>query len=227
MRLVLLMAVVLASPVAAAQSRTLPSGPAAPIQPTAAAPQTKTASKESVLRALKGEAAITPAGVASWGKDADLVLIDLVRDTKLEGAVRARAVDALGASGSPVARDQLVRVATVSAEEAELPLLRRALLALGWVADGRAPATIAPWLSHESSAVRVDAATALALTKTAEARDLLQRRLRDEKDAPTRARIERLVRELERTLPPPPRRRAPPPRVAPPPPMEGRDATRF
>ncbi len=187
----------------------------------------KDATKAGVVEALQGSSPMTPERVGSMGKDADLVLIDLVRDDKVEREVRGRAIDALAASGTVVARDQLVRMATSTGDELEVTLLRRALLGLGWMRDGRATDIISPWLTHPEAQVRTDAAVALALTKTKGALETLERHKRGEKDAGVRSKVERLIRQLRHELPPEPKRRQEQPRVQPPPPVEGRNSTRF
>lgn len=177
--------------------------------------------KEAVMAALQGSTPLTPARMAELGPDADLALIDVLRDGKLSATVHGRAVDGLAASGSKVARDHLVRVAMATGE-VELTVLRRALLGLGWLRDGRAPEIIAPWLDHASAQVRLDAAVALALTKTEAAIDLLTRHNRNEKDTNVRKKIDRLVKRLQEEMAPEPTPRKDQPRVVPPPPMEGR-----
>lgn len=194
---------------------------AAPSAPRANPDQPPPATRERVLTILSQPGVITPARVSQMGTDADLVLIDLLRDGQLSPEIRSRTVDALAASGSRVARDQLVRVA-VATSEVELPVLRRALLGLGWLRDARAPEAIANWVDHSNVQVRLDAAVALALTKSPEALGLLERRARAEKDASARQKVERLVKQLRKDLPPEPPIRPNERRVQPPPPVEGR-----
>ena len=169
---------------------------------------------------------LVQADVQAMGKDADLILIDIMRDHRASSALRTRAVDALAASGSAVARDQLVRLVTVTKDEADLPLVRKALLGLGWMGDGRIVANAGPWLDHKSPAVRLDAAVGLALSKNPEAFELLARHNRREKDADVRQQIDRLIKRHQDEHPKAVAKPSPRPRIAPPPPMEGRDSPR-
>jgi hypothetical protein len=160
------------------------------------------------------------------GKDADLVLIDIVRDIHASAGLRGRAIDALAASGTVVAREQLVRIVTPTQSEVDLTLVRKALLGLGWLHDGRILANAGPWLEHKSAAVRLDAAVALALSKNEDALVLLQRHNRTEKDATVKRQIQRLI-DNNRPAGPAAAKPATKPRLMPPAPMEGRDSQRF
>ncbi|MDX2018669.1 MAG: hypothetical protein SF187_00405 [Deltaproteobacteria bacterium] len=203
--------VLLGSSVAWAQTKKAPTAPA---------------TRAGVEAALTKEGRpIAPADVQAMGKDADLVLIDIVRDAQASAALRGRAIDALAASGSVVARDQLVRIVKPTQNEVELAMVRRALLGLGWLHDGRILANAGPWLEHDSAAVRLDAAVALALSKNPEGIEMLEKHNRREKDRDVKQKIQRLIDNNRPAQPAP--KPVSKPRILPPPPLEGRDSTRF
>lgn len=190
--------------------------------------------KEPLVQATRAgvEAALTKDGrklvhadVKAMGKDADHVLIDIFRDGHAPVGLRGRAIDALAASGSVVARNQLVSIVKATQSEVELSLVRKALLGLGWLHDARIVANVGPWLAHDSAAVRLDAALALALSKNIYATDLLETHIRTEKDSDLKRLITRLI-AINRAEQPPPRpaHRA---RIMPPQPLESRDSVRF
>lgn len=194
---------------------------AAPKTPTA---QATRASVEAVL--VKEGGPMAPKDVQAMGKDADLVLIDIVRDAHASAVLRGRAIDALAASGTVVARDQLVRIVKPTQSEVDLALVRKALLGLGWLRDGRILANAGPWLDHDSAPVRLDAAVALALSKNEDAIELLQRHNRTEKDVNVKRQIQRLIDNNRPAAPANPKP-ANKPRIMPPAPIEGRDSQRF
>lgn len=197
----------------------LPPAIAAPTaqEPPAAATRTVV---EGLLSKEKGP--LAPKDIKAMGKDADLVLIDIARDTHASTTLRTRAVDALAASGTVVGREHLVRITTANTNEADLPLVRKALLGLGWMHDGRIVDNVGPWLEHKAPAVRLDAAVALALSKNPQAFELLERHNRTEKDSDVRQTIQRLIKQYRDEQPKAAPKAAPKPRILPPPPMEGR-----
>lgn len=184
------------------------------------------ATRASVDAALtKDGRPLVPADVKAMGKDAEHVLIEIVRYEHAPSGLRGRAIDALAASGSVVARDQLLRIVKPTQNEVELPLVRKALLGLGWLHDARIVANVGPWLAHDSAAVRLDAAVALALAKNIDATDLLEKHNRTEKSSDLKRSIARLVannRAEQPHLKPAHR-----PRIMLPPPIESRDSHRF
>jgi hypothetical protein len=163
-----------------------------------------------------------PKDIKAMGKDADLVLIDISRDSHASTTLRTRAVDALAASATVVGREHLVRLTTANSNEADLPLVRKALLGLGWMHDSRIVDNAGPWLEHKSTAVRLDTAVALALSKNAQAFELLERHNRNEKDAEVRQKIQRLIKQYRDEQPKAAPKAAQKPRIEPPGPMEGR-----
>jgi len=171
---------------------------------------------------LKEKGTLAPKDIKAMGKDADLVLIDIARDTHASTTLRTRAVDALAASGTVVGREHLVRITTANNNEADLPLVRKALLGLGWMHDGRIVDNAGPWLEHKAPAVRLDAAVALALSKNPQAFELLERHNRTEKDTDVRHKIQLLIKQYRDEQPKSVPKSAPKPRILPPPPMEGR-----
>ncbi|MCG5053964.1 MAG: hypothetical protein KA712_13455 [Myxococcales bacterium] len=206
--------------------RAEPPSPPSPV-PTRAKSPPPPADQVKLLELLASPGLITPAKLEALGRDADLALIDILRDAAVERALKARAIDALAATGSPVARDHLVRMIATAPREADLVLLRRAFLGIGWLRDGRAVQMLAPWLDHAEPEVRLDAAVALNLTRRVDALEALAARRKREKNKLVAGKLERLIHDLEQALPaqpPPPRQH---PRVQPPPPMEGRDRTRL
>lgn len=182
-------------------------------------PATRT-SVEGVLSKEGGP--LASKDIKAMGKDADLVLIDIARDTHASSTLRTRAVGALAASGTVVGREHLVRLTTANNNEADLPLVRKALLGLGWMHDSRIVDNAGPWLEHKAAPVRLDAAVALALSKNPQAFELLERHNRSEKDADVRQKIQRLIKQYRDEQPKAAPKVAPKPRIEPPPPMEGR-----
>lgn len=190
--------------------------------PTAQQPPA-TATRPAVEELLSKEGGpLAPKDIKAMGKDADLVLIDIARDAHAATALRTRAVDALAASGTVVGREHLVRLTAVNTNEADLPLVRKALLGLGWMHDSRIVHNAGPWLEHKAPAVRLDAAVALALSKNPQAFELLERHNRNEKDADVRQKIQRLIKQYHDEQPKTAPKVAPKPRIEPPGPMEGR-----
>lgn len=184
------------------------------------------ATRPSVEAALnRTEGRLVSADVKSMGADADRVLVEIVSDEHAPGELRGRAIDALAASGSAVARAQLLRMVKPTQSEVDLSLVRKALLGLGWLHDARIVVNAGPWLEHDSVNVRSDAAMALALSKSTEATDLLERHNRTEKDLGLKRSIAHLI-AINRAQQAPPKPAAKP-RITPPPPLEGRDSHRF
>jgi hypothetical protein len=192
---------------------------AAPSVPQPEAVATRPAVEE---RLSKEGGRLAPKDIKAMGKDADLVLIDISRDSHASTTLRTRAVDALAASGTVVGREHLVRLTAANTNEADLPLVRKALLGLGWMHDSRIVDNAGPWLEHKATAVRLDAAVALALSKNPQAFELLERHNRGEKDVEVRQKIQRLIKNFRDEQPKAAPKVAPKPRIEPPGPMEGR-----
>lgn len=133
-------------------------------------------------------------------------LMAIALDGKAKGLIRARAVAALRMVPSPEVRDflgKLLRSKAKSSEPAERLIVRRAAVALGWLAAPQAPADLALLFENADSEVRVDAAIGLGLTRAADAPIFLRRQLAVESVQRVRNQIERQLRLFPPPPPPP------------------------
>jgi HEAT repeat protein len=147
--------------------------------------------------------AYEPNGLSAWqslGPGTDQALVEIGRDPKVDVLVRGRAVSALGYFPTPPARrfleDMLRAKAAATADDDKL-LLRKAAVALGWMAAREVPELLGPLLAHADPEVRVDAAIGLGLSRLAAAADLLRKRLDVEPVARVRSQIGRQLRVVE------------------------------
>jgi HEAT repeat protein len=117
--------------------------------------------------------------------------------------MRARAVSALALAPSWASREflgKLVGSTAMAKDAADLLLIRRAAMALGWQGGPAAPPLLAGLLEHTDPEVRVDAALALGLTRLPHAAELLRSRLDVESDGRVRGYISRQLRIVENAL---------------------------
>jgi HEAT repeat protein len=174
------------------------------LRPAGGAGAAARASRESVMKML-GASERTPneRELRALGSDVDLVLIGLARDPKLEAKLRGRAVSALAFAPTAASRSYLGRLVSEAAaakDAADLVLIRRAAMALGWQGGPSAPPLLGPLLEHPDPETRIDAALALGLTRVSAAADLLRTRLDVETDARVRGNISRQLRVIESAL---------------------------
>jgi hypothetical protein len=190
-----------------------------PSLPARAAASSLRARVDARLRAQ--ERPPTPGELAALGPGVDAALVEIAADPAVDLLVRARATSALAYASTPAARNFLERVLVdkgAATEAGERLLLRKAALALGWIASTGTPTRLEPLLGHADPEVRIDAALAIGLTRLPGAQEPLRRRLALEKSDRVRRQIDRQLRLLEAALAPgvapgPPT--AAPPRPAP------------
>jgi hypothetical protein len=199
-------------------------GPSAP-----PAGPTARASVEERLRANT-----QPSSAAEWrglGSGVEEVLVALAGDSKVDVQLRGRAVSALGLVSTRTGRaflEKLVKESAASNGAGEKTLLRKAVVALGWIGGAAVPSLLGPLLQHPDADVRTDAALGLGLTRSEQAADLLRARFEVETVPRVRNQIGRQLALVEQALaatrkaePP-----SPPPGQAgykPPSPFRGRD----
>jgi HEAT repeats len=160
---------------------------------------------EKLLRA--SERPPGPADLAAIGPGAEQALVTIAADKTAEATLRGRATGALAHAASPRARTFLMDVVTRGAAEdpaAATPgdrvVLRRAAVALGWLAGPGAPPALGALLAHADPEVRTDAAVGLGLTRLAPAASLLRNHLAIEKDPKVRSHVARQLSAIESGL---------------------------
>jgi HEAT repeat protein len=136
----------------------------------------------------------------------EALLMTIADDGRVPGLTRARAVSALGLlPGAPVRAflGGLVKDKAKSQDAGERLVVRRAALALGWMASPGTPDLLAELFDNDDEAVRLDAAIALGLTRSEDAAGHLQRQHAQESSARVRDQIDRQLRILRKALQPP------------------------
>jgi HEAT repeat protein len=155
------------------------------------------------------------------------VLMAIASDTKVEGLIRSRAVAALRlvpSQGAHLFLGKLIQTKAKATDATDRLILRRAAVALGWIAGlgwragPGAAETLALLFDNEDAAVRLDAAIGLSLTRAEIAVTLLRRQLAVESVPRVRDQIERQLRALPESPPEPDKAHSPPMRE---PPMRG------
>jgi HEAT repeat protein len=133
-------------------------------------------------------------------------------DARAPRLVRARAVAALRLFPSAETRvflGNLIETNAKARDATELLLVRRAAVALGWMAGAGVCQQLALLFTNDDVEVRVDAAIGLGLTRAPEAPALLRKQLAVEATARVRDQIERQLRALPQPPPPPPKKPQP------------------
>jgi HEAT repeat protein len=136
----------------------------------------------------------------------EALLMTIADDARVQGLTRARAVSALALLPSTRAQaffGRLVKDKAKSKDPGERLVVRRAALALGWMAGPGTPESLATLFDNDDEAVRLDAAIALGLTRSEEAAGYLQQRLAAESSPRVRDQIDRQLRILRKALQPP------------------------
>jgi len=126
-------------------------------------------------------------------------LMAIATDAKADGLLRARAVAALRLVPSPEVGAFLFKLIAAKAKASEATdrlIVRRAAVALGWLAGPGTPEQLALLFDNEDAEVRLDAAIGLGLTRAVTAPGLLRRQLAVESVARVREQIERQLRAL-------------------------------
>ncbi|MDZ4697519.1 MAG: HEAT repeat domain-containing protein [Deltaproteobacteria bacterium] len=165
------------------------------------------------------------------GKDVDLAVMDIASDAGQPLQLRVAAMRALGELDTPVARSYLMRhvQSTVPANAPEmrdrLSMMRAAVLALGWTRSEEAIPAIERLLAHPQTEVRLDAITALVLTRRPQALAALEFARPKEKDKGVRKKLDKQIDRLREAIKDDPAFRQkplPPPRISQPPPVQQR-----
>jgi hypothetical protein len=180
--------------------------------------------------AAAGKAAESRARLAAFLADHDVPTADELRavaaptvpalmavadDDRAAALVRARAVAGLRLFPSPGVQaylGKLIAAKAKSSDPADRLLLRRAAVALGWLAGPHTPEDLALLFDNPDPEVRLDAVVGLGLTRSAAALPVLRRQLAVESVPRVRNQIERRLRVLD----PPPAEPASPEKERPP-----------
>ena len=140
-------------------------------------------------------------------------LMAIVSDTKAEGLIRSRAVAALRlvpTVGVRVFLGKLVSAKAKATDATDRLIVRRAAVALGWMAVGvDTVEQLAALFDNDDAEVRLDAAIALGLTRAATAAKFLRRQLAVEQSPRVREQIDRQLRTLGEAAPEPDKAPAP------------------
>jgi HEAT repeat protein len=127
-------------------------------------------------------------------------LMAIASDTKAEGLIRARAVAALRlvpTVGVRVFLGKLVSAKAKATDATDRLIVRRAAVALGWMAVGvDTVEQLAALFDNDDVEVRLDAAIALGLTRATTAAKFLHRQLAVEQSPRVREQIDRQLRTL-------------------------------
>ena len=126
-------------------------------------------------------------------------LMAIASDARLDGLLRSRAVAALRLVPSPGAHVFLCKLIETKAKATDATdrlIVRRAAVALGWMAGTRAAETLALLFDNEDVEVRLDAVIGLGLTRAAAAVPPLRKQLAVEQAPRVRDQIERQLRAL-------------------------------
>lgn len=140
-------------------------------------------------------------------------LMAIASDTHTDGLTRARAVSALRLLPSPAIQSFLGKLVESKAKATEADdrlIVRRAAVALGWMAGPGAPEQLSLLFDNDDAEVRLDAVIGLGLTRAETAPALLRRQLAGETVARVRDQIERQLRTLAENMPAPAKVKAEP-----------------
>lgn len=154
----------------------------------------------------------TAADLRALGPAPEKSLMAIALDTRAEGLTRARAVAALRLLPSPAIQaflGKLVEKNAKATDAANRLIVRRAAVALGWLAGPGAPEQLALLFDNTDAEVRLDAVIGLGLTRAEAAPAILRRQLVGETVARVRDQIERQLRTLAETVPTPAKAAAP------------------
>ena len=160
----------------------------------------------------------TAAELRALSKAPEDLLMDIASDGGVAGLVRSRAVAALRlvpTLGVRVFLGNLVETKGKTTDATERLMVRRAAVALGWMAQAGTVAQIAGLFENQDDDVRLDAAIGLGLTRAAAAATFLRRQLAVEQTPRVREQIERQLRNLPTAPAEPDKSHSPPMREAP------------
>ena len=130
-------------------------------------------------------------------------LMAIASDTRAEGLIRSRAVAALRLVPTPGVQGflgKLIQAKAKATDASERLLVRRAAVALGWMAGPGAAEKLDLLFDNEDAEVRLDAAIGLGLSRAATAATCLRRQLAVETVPRVRDQIERQLRALGEPL---------------------------
>jgi HEAT repeat protein len=122
------------------------------------------------------------------------VLMAIASDEHAEGLTRARAVSALRLLPSPVVQtylEKLIQSKATATDAADRLVVRRAAIALGWMAGSDAPDLLAALFANEDVEVRVDAVLGISMSRAATAANTLRKQLVVDSSPRVRQQIER------------------------------------
>ena len=174
----------------------LVAAPAGPKSPGTAKPED---ARTRIEAYLGSHDIMTAADLRGLDAAPETPLMAIALDGKVKGLIRARAVAALRLVPSPKVRDFLGRLVSEKAtakEASERLVVRRAAIALGWLAGPEADTKLAALFGNDDPEVRVDAAIGLGLTRAANAPVFLRRQLAVEQAPRVRQQIERQLQAL-------------------------------
>lgn len=138
----------------------------------------------------------------------ETALIAIASDANAERLTRARAVAALRLLPSPGVQEFLskfIRSKAVTTDATERLLLRRAAVALGWMAGSDAPDLLSLLFDNEDEEVRLDAVLGISMSRAWNAADTLRKRLPVESSPRVKQQIERQLVALAGPQPEPPK----------------------
>lgn len=182
---------------------------AAPASPKSPAPKPENA-RAQIAAYLGSHDVATAAELRRLHAAPERPLMDIAVDGKVDGLIRARAVAALRLLPSSATHDFLGRLVSdkaLSKEAADRLVVRRAAIALGWLAGPETDTKLAALFGNEDPEVRLDAAIGLGLSRAANAPIFLRRQLAVEQVPRVRQQIERQLQALGQ--PPPAPEKAP------------------
>ena len=176
-----------------------------PPRKTESKPGRRAAAKPEALeqRLLASEQPPTAEELRALGPKTDERLIALAKGNKANLKLADRAMSALAFAPTPAAirfLEEKVGEIPENRDAKTLPTLRRAAIALGWIAPASAPALLERLYDHPEPAVRADASLALGLTRLPDAATVLRKRLQIEPDDGVRALIARQLQVVESAL---------------------------
>jgi hypothetical protein len=129
----------------------------------------------------------------------DPVLMAIASDARAERLTRARAVAALRFLPSPVVQEFLAKLIRQNAKSTDATvrlLLRRAAVALGWIAGSDAPEHLTLLFANDDAEVRLDAVLGIAMSRGESAADVLRKQLVMETAPRVRDQIRRQLNAL-------------------------------
>jgi hypothetical protein len=129
----------------------------------------------------------------------ETTLMAIASDGRADGLLRSRAVAALRlvpSAGVHVFLGKLIQAKAKTTDATDRLIVRRAAVALGWIAGTGAAETLALLFDNDDADVRLDAAIGLGLTRAAAAAPPLRKQLAVEAAPRVRDQIERQLRAL-------------------------------